>query len=361
MDIEKTDEITSFTDLNHLENIRRYQQINKNNPTINRVLVKNYNYSMKQVTFLLPAYNEEQSIGNVLKQVNEYPSSKVIVVDNNSDDKTAEIANKHGAIVLKENKQGKGHAIKKGFKHIRSNFVVMLDADNTYDPQDAKKLLKPLMEDKADVVLGSRILGKREKGSISPFNLFGNYLLSFFASILFSNVSDVCTGYWAFKKNVIDQFLLEGINSDGFDLEVEMFSKISKNNFRFSEIPILYKKRSDSPKLHSINDGTKILKRMWIYWLISLKKEIIKELKNTILGYKGITAKYGGFETIVQGPTENRNYISFLNQLNQSNDEEFKKYLELDYERKKHVFQEFAKCYTNNKKTTHKQDNLIEE
>ncbi|MGO9387059.1 MAG: glycosyltransferase family 2 protein [Methanobacterium sp.] len=278
MDIQKTDEITSFSDLNHLKDIERYQQINKNNLTIDRVFEKDYNYSMQQVTFLLPAYNEEQSIGNMLKQVSEYPSSKVIVVDNNSDDKTAEIANKHGAIVLKENKQGKGHAIKMGFKHIKSNFVVMLDADNTYDPQDAKKLLKPLMEDKADVVLGSRILGKREKGSISPFNLFGNYLLSFFASMLFSNVSDVCTGYWAFKKNVIDQFLSEGINSDGFDLEVEMFSKISKNNFRVLEIPILYKKRSDSPKLNSINDGTKILKRMLIYWLIGLKIPLISRI-----------------------------------------------------------------------------------
>ena len=160
---KKQDEITSFSDRNHLKDIERYQQINKNNLTIDLVFEKDYNYSMQQVTFLLPAYNEEQSIGNMLKQVSEYPSSKVIVVDNNSDDKTAEIANKHGAIVLKENKQGKGHAIKMGFKHIKSNFVVMLDADNTYDPQDAKKLLKPLMEDKADVVLGSRILGKREK------------------------------------------------------------------------------------------------------------------------------------------------------------------------------------------------------
>jgi glycosyltransferase involved in cell wall biosynthesis len=231
---------------------------------------------MKNVTFLLPAYNEERSIGTMLQQVSEYPKSKVIVVDNNSNDKTAEIAKKRGVIVLQEHKQGKAHAIKRGFEHIKTNFVVMLDADNTYDPQDAKKLLKPLMEDKADVVLGSRILGKREKGSISHFNLFGNYLLSFFASLLFSNVSDVCTGYWAFKKNVIDQFLQEGINSDGFDLEVEMFSKISKNKFRVIEIPILYKKRSDSPKLNSVNDGIKILKKMLIYWLTGLKKGDIK-------------------------------------------------------------------------------------
>jgi glycosyltransferase involved in cell wall biosynthesis len=274
--IEKTDEITSFEDLHHLNDVERYQQTNKNNIIVNRFFDKDYTYSMKNVTFLLPAYNEERSIGTMLQQVSEYPKSKVIVVDNNSNDKTAEIAKKRGVIVLQEHKQGKAHAIKRGFEHIKTNFVVMLDADNTYDPQDAKKLLKPLMEDKADVVLGSRILGKREKGSISHFNLFGNYLLSFFASLLFSNVSDVCTGYWAFKKNVIDQFLQEGINSDGFDLEVEMFSKISKNKFRVIEIPILYKKRSDSPKLNSVNDGIKILKKMLIYWLTGLKKGDIK-------------------------------------------------------------------------------------
>ena len=276
MVIEKTDEITSFEDLHHLNDVERYQQTNKNNIIVNRFFDKDYTYSMKNVTFLLPAYNEERSIGTMLQQVSEYPKSKVIVVDNNSNDKTAEIAKKRGVIVLQEHKQGKAHAIKRGFEHIKTNFVVMLDADNTYDPQDAKKLLKPLMEDKADVVLGSRILGKREKGSISHFNLFGNYLLSFFASLLFSNVSDVCTGYWAFKKNVIDQFLQEGINSDGFDLEVEMFSKISKNKFRVIEIPILYKKRSDSPKLNSVNDGIKILKKMLIYWLTGLKKGDIK-------------------------------------------------------------------------------------
>jgi hypothetical protein len=99
-------------------------------------------------------------------------------------------------------------------------------------------------------------------------------MLSFFASIFFSNVSDVCTGYWAFKKKVIEQFLQEGIDSDGFDLEVEMFSKVSKNNFRVTEIPILYKKRLDPPKLNSVNDGAKILKRMLIYWLSGFKKEI---------------------------------------------------------------------------------------
>lgn len=274
MTIEKPDKRNPFKDLNYLEDIERYNQINRNKTTVGPVFHEDYSYSMKHVTFLLPAYNEERSIGVLLQKVGEYPKSKVIVVDNNSDDRTAEIAKKRGALVLQEYKQGKGHAVRTGFEHVNTDFAVMIDADNTYDPEDAKKLLKPLMEDKADVVLGSRIRGTREKGSISPVNLFGNYLLSFFASIFFCKVSDVCTGYWAFKKKVIDQFLMEGIHSEGFDLEVEMFSKVSKSDFRVLEIPILYKKRLDSPKLNSINDGIKILKSMLFHWLHGLRKEI---------------------------------------------------------------------------------------
>lgn len=264
---QKTDKIGYFEELNHIKDVEEYYQTHKNKPTVCRVFNKNYNYSMKHVTFLLPAYNEEISIGPLLKQVNAYQKSKVIVIDNNSKDKTAKIAKKRGADVLQERKQGKAYAIKTGFENIKSKFVVMLDADNTYDPQDAQKLLIPLMDDKADVVLGSRLRGKREKGSISRFNLLGNYLLSFFASLFFAKVSDVCTGYWAFKKCAIDQLLKEGIDSDGFDLEVEMFSKISNNKLRVKEIPILYKKRQDPTKLNSLHDGIKIFKRMVIYWL----------------------------------------------------------------------------------------------
>jgi glycosyltransferase involved in cell wall biosynthesis len=272
LDNQIPDNIESFEELNHIKDVEEYYQTHKNKLTVSRIFDKNYNYSMKHVTFLLPAYNEEVSIGPLLKQVNAYHKSKVIVIDNNSKDKTAEIAKKRGANVLREQKQGKAYAIKKGFENIKSNFAVMLDADNTYDPRDAQKLLKPLMDDQADVVLGSRLRGKREKGSISRFNLLGNYLLSFFASLLFSKVSDVCTGYWAFKKSAIDQLLQEGIDSDGFDLEVEMFSKISNNDLRVKEIPILYKKRQDSTKLNSLDDGIKIFKRMIIYWLKREKK-----------------------------------------------------------------------------------------
>jgi glycosyltransferase involved in cell wall biosynthesis len=222
----------------------------------------------------IPCYNEEISIAKVIADFKrELPESYIIVVDNNSMDKTVHIARKYGAQVLYESKQGKGHAIKKGFSNIRSKYTVMIDADNTYDPCEAKDLIKPLKDDKADVILGSRLKGKRENGSITQFNLFGNHILSLTASILFSKVSDVCTGYWAFKKDVVDCILEEGIASSGFELEVEMFIKIYNNNFKIIESPINYKTRLDSPKLDSISDGWKIFKTLLAYKLISQKND----------------------------------------------------------------------------------------
>lgn len=218
---------------------------------------------MKDVTFVLPAYNEEKSIENVLEGINlTYPESKVIVVDNNSTDNTASIAKNAGALLINEKKQGKGHAVKKGFKNVKSKFAIMIDADNTYYPNEAGKLLMKLKKNEADVVLGSRLNGIRKKGAITPVNLFGNYILSLTATLLFSKVSDVCTGYWAFKKEVIDYILKEGINSDGFELEAEMFSVISKKGYKILEIPINYGTRVDSPKLNSMNDGWKIFKTL---------------------------------------------------------------------------------------------------
>ena len=218
---------------------------------------------MKDVTFVLPAYNEEKSIENVLEGINlTYPESEVIVVDNNSTDNTASIAKNAGALLINEKKQGKGHAVKKGFKNVKSKFAIMIDADNTYYPNEAGKLLMKLKKNEADVVLGSRLNGIRKKGAITPVNLFGNYILSLTATLLFSKVSDVCTGYWAFKKEVIDYILKEGINSDGFELEAEMFSVISKKGYKILEIPINYGTRVDSPKLNSMNDGWKIFKTL---------------------------------------------------------------------------------------------------
>lgn len=223
---------------------------------------------MKDVTFLLPAYNEEKAIGRLIGSINQlYPNSNIIVIDNNSTDKTAEIASNLGAELINESKQGKAHAIMKGFKHSDSCYVIMLDADDTYDPREAKKLFEPLQKGDADLVLGSRLKGDKEHGSISKTNIIGNYILSFTASLFYQPVSDVCTGYWAFAKEVVDYMIEIGIESSGFELEAEMFAKISKNKFKIVEIPIYYKNRIDNPKLNSLSDGFKIFKTLLKYKL----------------------------------------------------------------------------------------------
>lgn len=240
---------------------------NKGNNLISNNIKPNFDYSLSEVTFMLPAYNEEQSIGKLINKFGKFDKSKVLVVDNNSHDRTAQIASNAGADVIKERKQGKGNAVKKGFETTQSKFTVMLDADDTYDPVDAVDLLKPLMEGRADVVLGSRLKGKRDKGAISNFNLVGNHLLSLCATILHSKVSDVCTGYWAFNKSAINHLLDEGIDSEGFEIEAEMFSKISSSDLRVLEVPIQYKKRTDDTKLNSVVDGFKIFTKLVKYWM----------------------------------------------------------------------------------------------
>jgi len=215
---------------------------------------------MKDVTFLLPAYNEELSIGTLIKKIQElYQNSHIIVIDNNSTDKTASIASKLGAEVIFEKKQGKAHAIQKGFNHSDSQYVIMLDADNTYDPADASRLLELLKNDDA------------EKGAISRTNVIGNYLLSLTARLLYHPISDVCTGYWAFRKEVVDYLLAVGIDCSGFEVEAEMFAKVSKGNFSIREIPISYKKRTDQAKLNSFSDGFKIFKTLINYKMKSLE------------------------------------------------------------------------------------------
>jgi glycosyltransferase involved in cell wall biosynthesis len=221
---------------------------------------------MKNVTFLLPAYNEEYSIGVLIENIQTiYPNSHIIVIDNNSHDKTFEIASKLDVEIIHEKIQGKSQAIQKGFRHLKTPYAVMLDADNTYDPQDASKLLEPLINGECDLVLGSRLNGRIENGAIKKLNIVGNHILSITATILYTKISDVCTGYWAFDKKVVDYLLEVGFESSGFEVEAEMFAKASKNQFKILEIPISYRKRVDKPKLNSFVDGKNIFKTLWIH------------------------------------------------------------------------------------------------
>lgn len=209
---------------------------------------------MKSITVLLPALNEEKAIGKVIQDIKNLPiDCDVLVVDNLSTNGTAVVSAALGVKILYEKRKGKGNAVRTGFKHINTDYVVMIDADGTY-PVFSIPLLYSYLEE-YDVVKGSRRWV--EVGAMTKTNRFGNRVLSLLASILYGQkVEDVCSGLWVMRMDKVKGFNLV---SNGFTLEVDLFINTIRTGCKFKELPIEYKKRiqGDVAKLKLI-DGFKI-------------------------------------------------------------------------------------------------------
>jgi dolichol-phosphate hexosyltransferase len=214
----------------------------------------------KTICVIIPALNEEETIAKVIKEIprsdmeNQGCSVKIVVVDNNSTDGTKKIAKYNGADIIEEPVRGKGRAISTAFKLVNDDFIFILDADYTYPAIYLPQMLEALKLN--DIVLGSRLKGKMEKGAMTRMNWLGNHLLVIMANILYgTRISDLCTGCWGFRKAVIKDLKLD---ASGFDLEANLFSQIAKKGYRIAEVPIDYRRRATPSKLHSLRDGYKI-------------------------------------------------------------------------------------------------------
>jgi glycosyltransferase involved in cell wall biosynthesis len=233
--------------------------------------------SMSRVSIVVPVYNEEKTVGKVLKDVMilrlPVPSVEVIVVDDGSTDWTAnEIAKfpfvKY--IAHKENR-GKGAALSTGFKAATGDIFVIQDADLEYPTENISKLLGPILNGQADVVYGSRFKGKYDGMSFSHY--VGNKILSLTASLLYqTSVTDIMTGSKCFRREVIESLDLQ---EEGFEVETEMTAKILRNGWRLVEVPIRYSKRSFGTAKIKFYDGFNSLFRL-IEELITYRRE--KEL-----------------------------------------------------------------------------------
>jgi glycosyltransferase involved in cell wall biosynthesis len=192
-----------------------------------------------RVSFLIPAYNEEATIGEVLDRIGALGlDAQVVVVDDGSRDRTAEIAEQHGATVIRQANAGKGAAIRRAIGAIDGDIAVIQDADMEYDPAEVPELIEPIVRGFADVVYGSRLRGGKAQRAYLFWHLVGNRFLSLLTSVLYNTtLSDMETGYKAFRADVLRSL---DLRENRFGIEPEITAKVCKRRLRVYELPISY-------------------------------------------------------------------------------------------------------------------------
>lgn len=218
-----------------------------------------------QVAILIPCYNEEQTIGKVITDFKkELPQAQIYVYDNNSKDRTSEVAREHGAIVKFEPRQGKGNVVRSMFREIDADVYVMVDGDDTYPAEYVHEVMKPIIEGKANLVIGDRLTnGTYYQENKRQFHGFGNQLVKNLINKLYkSNITDIMTGYRAFDKLFVKSM---PITSPGFEIETEMSIHALDKKFLIKEVAIDYRDRPEGSesKLNTISDGIKVLRMIF--------------------------------------------------------------------------------------------------
>ncbi len=221
----------------------------------------------KKLSIIIPCMNEERGVGKVLSSIPYELLEKLnfqtetIVIDNNSTDDTVKVARKHNVTVIKERNKGKGNAIVAGFKAVSddSDYVVMLDGDNTYKSREILRMIEPLMSGFCEVVVGTRLGGKTKTNSLKLTNRIVNWGFTFLVRQFYgANITDVLSGYYAWKKEVIVK-LMPHLEANGFEVEMDMVTKMKKLGFEMYSVPITYDQREGESKIQSISDGLRIL------------------------------------------------------------------------------------------------------
>jgi glycosyltransferase involved in cell wall biosynthesis len=224
--------------------------------------------SSLSVTVIIPAYNEEDSIAKVIKEI---PSlvNEIIVVNNCSTDKTATVAATAGATVLDENRMGYGYACLKGIEHAARQqsppeVVVFLDGDFSDYPVELIKIIAPIQNNEVDFVVGARVKELREEGSMTPQQIFGNWLACFLMKGLFNSTFTDLGPFRAIKWETLQSLKM---SDKTYGWTVEMQLKVIRQKISYQEIPVSYKKRIGFSKVSGTIKGTIFAGAKIIGWI----------------------------------------------------------------------------------------------
>ena len=212
-------------------------------------------YSDKKIAVIIPAFNEEDSISRVITDIPEFVD-ETIVVNNCSNDNTAEVAQQSGATVLTENEKGYGAACLKGIDYAKTknyDIIVFLDGDYSDYPEEMNLIIEPIIKDNYDFVLGSRLIGKREKGAMLPQALFGNWLAGLLINIFWKYKF---TDLGPFRAIKLPSLLQLNMVDRNFGWTVEMQIKAAKHKLKTLEVPVSYRKRIGKSKVTGTIQGT---------------------------------------------------------------------------------------------------------
>lgn len=210
------------------------------------------------IDIIIPAHNEGKSVGKVLADIPWTLVREVVVTDNASTDETAKAARDGGATVIHEEKRGYGRACLKAMQYIaekkvKPDIIVFMDADYSDHPEELKQLIEPIEKGEADLVIGSRALGRREKGSLTPQQVFGNWLAARLLRWLYKTHFTDLGPFRAIRYSTLTALRMQ---DKTYGWTVEMQAKAARMGFRYKEVPVQYRKRIGTSKVSGTVKGT---------------------------------------------------------------------------------------------------------
>ena len=215
---------------------------------------------MDKIAVLIPCYNEEKTIAKVVADAKAaLPEAVIYVYDNNSTDRTVELASKAGAVIRHEYMQGKGNVIRRMFREIEAQCYIMVDGDDTYPMEFAPEMVDKVLHHNADMVVGDRLSSTYFEENKRPFHNMGNSVVSASINHLFGcEVKDIMTGFRAFSYGFVKTF---PVLSKGFEIETEMTIHAVYNHMQIDNVIVEYRDRPEGSvsKLNTYSDGFRVL------------------------------------------------------------------------------------------------------